>query len=111
MLPCSLTLLNHAVGDDKRLRAKAVSWWTAAGAISIAAGPVIGSLLLASLGWRSIFLVNLPVCVLGALLTRKVEETEAERRRPRLRSARPGAGHRRDGRADRGGDRGRGRWA
>lgn len=76
MLPCSLALLNHAAGHDRKLRAKAVGWWTAAGSITIAAGPIVGGLVLGVAGWRSIFLVNLPVCALGAFLTLKVEETE-----------------------------------
>ena len=76
MLPCSLALLNHATGHDARLRAKAVGWWTAAGAITIAAGPIVGGVLIGTLGWRSIFLVNLPICLIGAVLTLRVDETE-----------------------------------
>ncbi|WP_174903694.1 MFS transporter [Burkholderia pseudomultivorans] len=65
MLPNSLVLLNDACRHDPRLRARAVSAWTAAGAISIAAGPVVGGLLIAASGWRGIFLVNLPLCAAG----------------------------------------------
>lgn len=67
MLPNSLALLNQACGHDPKLRARAVGLWTAAGAISIAAGPVVGGLLIAAFGWRSIFLVNLPLCAAGLL--------------------------------------------
>lgn len=67
MLPNSLALLNRACGHDARLRARAVGLWTASGAVSIAAGPVAGGLLIAAFGWRSIFLVNLPICALGLL--------------------------------------------
>ena len=76
MLPASLTLLNHAAGHDAKLRAKAVGWWTAAGSITIAAGPVVGGLTLAVARGRMIFLVNLPICLIGALLTLRVPETE-----------------------------------
>jgi DHA2 family methylenomycin A resistance protein-like MFS transporter len=69
MLPNSLALLNHACGHDPRLRARAVGLWTAAGAVSIAAGPVLGGVLIAAFGWRSIFLVNLPLCAAGLLAT------------------------------------------
>lgn len=69
MLPNSLALLNQSYGHDPRLRARAVGLWTAAGAISIAAGPVAGGLLIAAFGWRSIFLVNLPICAAGFLAT------------------------------------------
>ncbi len=69
MLPNSLALLNTACGHDPKLRARAVGLWTAAGAISIAAGPVVGGALIAAFGWRSIFLVNLPICAGGLLAT------------------------------------------
>jgi len=37
--------------------------------VSIAAGPVIGGLLLSTAGWRSIFWVNVPICIAGFALT------------------------------------------
>ncbi len=76
MLPCSLTLINHAAEGQPARRAQAIGWWTAAGSITIAAGPIVGGVLLSVAGWRSIFLVNLPICLLGALLTRHLKETE-----------------------------------
>ncbi|MEX3959349.1 MFS transporter [Trinickia sp. EG282A] len=69
MLPNSLALLNRSCGHHPHLRARAVGLWTASGAVSIAAGPVLGGLLIAAFGWRSIFLVNLPICALGLLAT------------------------------------------
>ncbi|CAG4895295.1 MFS transporter [Paraburkholderia saeva] len=69
MLPNSLALLNAACEHDPKLRARAVGFWTAAGAIAIAAGPVAGGALIAAFGWRSIFLVNLPICAGGLLAT------------------------------------------
>ncbi len=44
----------------------------------IAAGPILGGLLLGITSWRGIFLANLPFCVVGATLTRKVEETRPQ---------------------------------
>jgi DHA2 family methylenomycin A resistance protein-like MFS transporter len=69
MLPNSLALLNQSCAHDPKLRARAVGLWTAAGAISIAAGPVVGGLLIDAFGWRSIFLVNLPLCAAGLVAT------------------------------------------
>jgi len=79
MMPSSLALINHATGHDASLRAKAISWWTAAGSIAIAAGPIIGGLLLSITSWRSIFLVNLPICLLGAVLAFKITDTAPDR--------------------------------
>lgn len=72
LVPSSLAILNAAYAHDKAGLAKAIGWWTAAGGVSIAAGPVLGGLLLAIGGWRGIFWVNIPVCVAGYWLTRRV---------------------------------------
>jgi MFS transporter, DHA2 family, methylenomycin A resistance protein len=69
MLPNSLALLNAACGHEPKLRARAVGLWTAAGSISIASGPIVGGVLIAAFGWRSIFWVNLPICAAGILAT------------------------------------------
>jgi MFS transporter, DHA2 family, methylenomycin A resistance protein len=69
LIPSSLALLNHAASDDHSLRARAVGMWTAAGSVAIAAGPVLGGLLVATMGWRSIFLINVPLCIVGVGLT------------------------------------------
>ncbi len=75
MLPCSLSLINHATQHDIPLRARAVGLWTASGSIGLAAGPVLGGLLLAAGSWRLIFLVNLPVCLGAVLLALRAPET------------------------------------
>ncbi|WP_299014388.1 MFS transporter [uncultured Caulobacter sp.] len=69
LIPPSLALIAHAADGDARRRAAAVGWWTAAGGVSIAAGPVLGGLVVETVGWRWVFFVNLPVCLLGAVLT------------------------------------------
>lgn len=65
MIPSSLSILNNTFVHEPKLRARAVAYWTAGGAISIAAGPVLGGLLLNMSSWRMIFLVNIPICLLG----------------------------------------------
>lgn len=72
LVPSSLAILNASYAHDKQRLAKAVGWWTAAGGVSIAAGPVLGGLLLGVGGWRGIFWVNVPICIAGFLLTRAV---------------------------------------
>ncbi|NKY50488.1 MFS transporter [Nocardia vermiculata] len=67
-LPASLAMVRHAYDDPTR-RAHAVGLWAAAGGAAVAAGPVIGGVLLVTLGWRSLFLVNLVIGALGLLAT------------------------------------------
>ena len=45
LVPSSLAILNAAYAGDRARLAKAIAWWTAAGGVSIAAGPVLGGLL------------------------------------------------------------------
>ena len=76
VVPCSLALLSHACAGDSAARARAVSLWTAAGSVTLAAGPLLGGALVNALGWRSIFLVNIPVGAAGIWWTwRTVAET------------------------------------
>jgi DHA2 family methylenomycin A resistance protein-like MFS transporter len=83
LVPPSLALITHAAAGDDRARAWAVGWWTAAGGVSIAAGPVIGGLLIGAFGWRWVFLVNLPLCLLGVALTLAfVPEVPPREKRP-----------------------------
>ena len=79
IIPCSLTLMNHAY-DNPGERAKAFGWWAGSGGASVAAGPVIGGLLIHSFGWRSIFYVNIPIGLAALFLTYRYIRSE----RPRL---------------------------
>jgi DHA2 family methylenomycin A resistance protein-like MFS transporter len=69
LMPSSLALLSHSCGSDAARRARAVGLWTAAGCAGLAAGPLFGGVMIDLLGWRSIFLVNLPIGLLGLWLT------------------------------------------
>ena len=66
MLPNSLAVLGAAFeGAD---RSRAVGVWAAAGSISAAVGPVLGGWLIDTVGWRAIFLINLPLAAVAAAL-------------------------------------------
>jgi DHA2 family methylenomycin A resistance protein-like MFS transporter len=65
LVPNSLALLRHAYPDEKA-RGRAVGIWAAGASLTLTAGPLAGGALIALVGWRSIFLVNLPIG-LGAL--------------------------------------------
>ena len=64
LLPNSLALLGSAYQAEDRGRA--IGTWAAAGAITAAIGPLVGGWLIAAVGWRAIFYVNLPLAA-GAI--------------------------------------------
>lgn len=76
MIPSSLSILNQTFSHNKNQRARAVALWTAAGGVSIAAGPILGGVLIHISDWRMIFLVNIPICFCGLLLSRRLNDSE-----------------------------------
>src|SRR4030081_2309724 len=72
-VPNSLTLLNHAYADPKE-RGRAVGFWAAGASVALTAGPFVGGVLIALVGWRSIFLVNLPIGAAGLWPARRFAE-------------------------------------
>jgi len=76
MIPSSLSILNQAFSHQQEQRARAVALWTMAGGISIAAGPILGGLFLHITSWRAIFIVNIPICLAGLLLSTRLEDSE-----------------------------------
>ncbi|MBV9978272.1 MAG: MFS transporter [Hyphomicrobiales bacterium] len=75
LVPNSLSLLNHAYTQEKD-RNHAVAIWAAGASFALTAGPLVGGGLIALFGWRSIFLINLPIGIAGLWLTsRFAEET------------------------------------
>jgi DHA2 family methylenomycin A resistance protein-like MFS transporter len=79
LVPCSLALLNHAFRDEHE-RTKAIGIWAAGASAALAAGPVVGGGLIASIGWRSIFFVNLPLGAVGIWLTSRYAEESTQTR-------------------------------
>ncbi len=64
--PAGLALLLPAFPPEKR--GMAVGIWGATGALAAALGPPIGAFLISGFGWRSVFLVNIPIAVLAIAL-------------------------------------------
>ncbi|MDF7774126.1 MFS transporter [Sphingomonas sp. AOB5] len=76
LLPNSLATLGHAFTGEAR--GKAIGTWAAAGAVAGAVGPPLGGWLVDSVGWRSIFFVNIPVALLAmGIAWRYAEESIA----------------------------------
>ena len=77
LMPASLAILGAAFSGEARGRA--VGTWAAAGAVTGALGPLAGGWLIDAVGWRSIFLVNLPIAAVAAWLAwRYVDESHSD---------------------------------
>ncbi|MGW5574037.1 MFS transporter [Nocardia thailandica] len=61
MVPAALGLVLAATPREKI--GAAMGAWTAAGGFAAVIGPAIGGALVETLGWRSVFLVNVPVAI------------------------------------------------
>jgi EmrB/QacA subfamily drug resistance transporter len=73
LMPNSLAILGGAFTGEARGRA--IGTWAAAGALAGALGPVIGGWVVDTVGWRAIFLLNLPIAMgAGYLAWKYVEE-------------------------------------
>ncbi|WP_343730814.1 MFS transporter [Duganella sp.] len=79
-MPSSLSLLTHAY-EDQATRARMLGTWSAIVGCSSAAGPLVGGLLVHEFGWRSVFWVNVPIGLLGIVLTQALAPATARHKR------------------------------
>ncbi|AQW50643.1 MFS transporter [Streptomyces violaceusniger] len=85
MLPQVLATIHSSTSGTRR--ARALSMYGATAGLSMVAGQILGGVLVAAdiagTGWRAVFLVNVPVAVIGLILAvRTVPETRSERPAP-----------------------------
>jgi MFS family permease len=79
--PVAMSIITNTFTDAKE-RAQAIGVWAAVVGISMALGPVLGGLLVDTVGWRSIFWINIPVGILAAMLAlRFIPESKASHAR------------------------------
>ncbi len=83
LMPNSLAILGSAF--TREARGRAIGIWAAAGAVAGALGPLVGGWFVDTIGWRTIFLINLPVAATAAYLTwAYVSESKDRRQSPSL---------------------------
>jgi len=74
LTPGSLAIIQAAFAPDDRPRA--IGAWSGLGGVAGAVGPFLGGWIIGSVGWRWIFLINLPLAaVVVAVAVRHVPET------------------------------------
>src|SRR5215475_819188 len=83
LMPNSLALLG--AGFDDEAKGQAIGTWAGVGALAGAIGPLIGGWLVDAVGWRTIFLLNLPIGLAAAWIAwRFVPESRDSRAGARL---------------------------
>jgi EmrB/QacA subfamily drug resistance transporter len=81
--PVAMSIITNVFTEPKE-RARAIGVWAGVVGLSLALGPVVGGALVSSIGWRSIFWINIPVGAAALILTRAFvpESRAAHARRP-----------------------------
>jgi EmrB/QacA subfamily drug resistance transporter len=64
LMPCTLSILTNVFTEEKD-RVRAIGIWSGTTGLGVALGPILGGLLLAHFWWGSVFLINVPVGLLG----------------------------------------------
>jgi MFS transporter, DHA2 family, methylenomycin A resistance protein len=66
-IPTSLAILTVAYPDTKQ-RTQALGLWASCNGLAFFVGPTVGGVLVESVGWRSIFLLIIPLCIAALAL-------------------------------------------
>jgi EmrB/QacA subfamily drug resistance transporter len=82
LVPTSLALVSQAFTGEAR--GKAIGTWSAAGGVLLAFGPPLGGWLVDHAGWRSIFMINVPVGALALALSFAVSLKKPDDQRGKL---------------------------
>ena len=78
MMPSTLSVLTNTFPDPKE-RAQAIGAWAGISGIAMAIGPLIGGAMVDSLGWQSIFLINVPIGLIALVVAWRFVPESADR--------------------------------
>jgi EmrB/QacA subfamily drug resistance transporter len=82
IVPLGIMILAQAAGPERRGRVMAIA--AVPTQLAPVVGPLLGGLLVDTVGWRWIFYANLPVCLLALLLSRRGIPDSGEREDRRI---------------------------
>lgn len=66
LFPATLSLVNTMFEEGKQ-RIRALAVWAMAGAGGLSLGALLGGVLTSAFGWQAVFLINIPLVVLGSV--------------------------------------------
>lgn len=79
LIPSSLALISRTFTEKIERNRALFIWGGVGGGLAMVAGPLFGGLLTSAFGWRSVFLINVPVGVAGLLLMRRLGADSASK--------------------------------
>src|SRR3546814_4584250 len=82
-LPSTLSIITNVFTEPAE-RGKAIGIWAGVSALGIGLGPITGGFLLEHFWWGSIFIVNIPILVIGLVLGYLLVPESSDPARPRL---------------------------
>jgi EmrB/QacA subfamily drug resistance transporter len=68
LMPSTLSILTNVFTADRE-RARAIGIWSGTAGLGVAIGPMLGGFLLVHYWWGSVFLINVPVALIGLIST------------------------------------------
>lgn len=77
MLPSTLAILTNTFPDYKE-RAQAIGIWAGVSGIALALGPLLGGVMVDSLGWQSIFYINVPIGIVAFVMCLRVVKESSD---------------------------------
>jgi EmrB/QacA subfamily drug resistance transporter len=66
--PVAMSIITNVFTDPKE-RARAIGVWGGVVGLSLGLGPIVGGLLIGTVGWRAIFWINIPIGIAAIVLT------------------------------------------
>jgi EmrB/QacA subfamily drug resistance transporter len=82
IMPSTLSILTNVFPPEERGRA--IGIWAGVSGLGIAIGPVVGGALLGHFWWGSVFLVNVPVVLVGLIAGRLIVPNSKDPSSPRV---------------------------
>ena len=77
LLPGTLAIITHAF-PERGEQARAIGVWAGIGSVALPAGPLVGGALIEATSWRAVFLVNIPIVLVAAVLASRVVRESRE---------------------------------